>query len=326
MTTRPAIHLLAAASTCRPLLECLGVGTYRRIVELAQSAVGDAWEVAGDTALMHARVNVHRGGRRDDAERCRDLERALGDDRTRAIVALQGGAWFTRLIPGIDFDVLSRRRAPLHVFGFSELTTLVNIVAAYPAVRAWYHHDAGFLRPGDEGYRAAFAAFLRDVVGIAEGRGGGHPLTGRLVRGTLERSQTAVVVGGCLQVLLTLLGSRYAPCISPAGRWLALEEVYDDVYSIDRHLGHLKLAGAFEKCEGLLLGDFHTDDTAEHRDDLTGAVLELLRFHLPANRDVPVVAHCNFGHCHPAGTLPLNRPVTLSVTGRRSRPTVTIAG
>lgn len=317
--SKPVIHLLSIAGSCRPLLECLKVRSYGGVVELAQRAVGDAYEVTASTALMNPRFDEHRGGRRDDADRGHDLQQALAEDGTAAIVTLRGGAWVTRLLADVDFDVLSRRRSHLHVFGFSEMTTVVNIVSVYPRVTAWYHHDAGFLEPGDEGYRAAFGRYFTEIAGIVEGNGPARTVTGRLVQGRLPRRQGIVVVGGCLQVLPALLGTRFEHCIDTTGKWLALEEV-DDLYSIDRHLGHLKLAGALERCRGLLIGDVHFEDTGDRREDLTQGVLELLPYHLPADRETPVVAHCDFGHCRPAGSFPINRPITLArrTRGRRT--------
>jgi muramoyltetrapeptide carboxypeptidase LdcA involved in peptidoglycan recycling len=303
----PVIHLLAAASTCQPLLGCFKVRSYRRIVELAQQAVGPGYEVTGDTALMNPRFDERRGGRRD-------------------VVALRGGAWFTRLLPHLDFDVLGRRQRVVHVFGFSELTTLVNIAASHPQARGHYHHDVGYLEPGPDGWRAAFDSYLREIVEVIEGRPAGRPVTGRLVRGSLPRRQEIRVVGGCLQVLPALYGSRYEACLDTTGRWLALEECHDELFIIDRHLAHLKLAGAFERCAGLLLGDLRHEEFEGRADDMTDAVLALLAHHLPPGRGPAVVAHGNFVHCHPGGLLPLNRPLPMTRGTGDDRREVTITG
>lgn len=316
--SRPVLHLSPVAGRCRPLRDRLGLRTYRDLVRLAQASVGDGYEVVADLDLMRASPDPKRGGRRDDAARRADLQAALADDRVRAIVALRGGAWLCRLLPDLDFEVLRRRREPLALFGFSEFTGLVNIAACYPRVRAYYEHDLGHLLPGDGDYRAAFASFLRSIVGLVERRGCDRPVTGRLVRGKLPaRSSEVRVVGGCLPVLVTLLGSPFQRRIDPRGRWLALEDVDDFPGEIDRHLAQLKFAGMLRSCAGLLLGDFHVEHEGEGRDDQTAAVLELLKFHLP-DGGLPIVAHCNFGHCHPSGALPINRPVRLVREADRS--------
>jgi muramoyltetrapeptide carboxypeptidase LdcA involved in peptidoglycan recycling len=53
-------------------------------------------------------------------------------------------------------------------------------------------------------------------------------------------------------------------------------------------------------------------------------VLALLTYHLPPGRKPPVVAHGNFGHCHPAGLLPLNVPLTMTRGTGDDRRAVTI--
>ncbi len=312
--SRPVIHLLSVSGHCRPLLERLRFRSYSRILSFAQQVVGEGYQVTGNLALMNPWFDENRGGRRDDAERVADVNRVLADDHTVAVVALRGGAWLTRILPDVDFDALRARRRPLCIFGFSELTTLVNITAAYPAVRAFYDHDLGHLQPEAGDYRAAVASFLKDVVAIINERPSARPVRGILVRGAIPPQQRITVVGGNLTVLVALLGSAYDRCLDLRGKWLALEDIHNDPYGIDRHLAQLKLRGAFDACAGLLIGDFHLDDPEDEVENQTQAVLELLRFHIPCGRDIPIVAHCSFGHCHPAGSLPINRPVVLRRT------------
>lgn len=324
---KPVIHLCSIAGPSRALRDRLGVRTFRRMIDLAAEAVAPGYRVTGSTALLNPRFDERRGGRRDDDARREDLLRALADDAVRAIVAVRGGAWLTRILPEIDFDVLQRRTQPVWLFGFSEFTTLVNIVGAYPAARAYYDQDLGHLLPGAGDYRAAYVGFLRDLVEIIEGRSSARPLAGRLAQGSLPKRLRVRVVGGCLSVLVCLYGSRFQPCVDPRDRWLALEDAHDEPAETDRRLAQLKLAGVFETCGGLLLGDFHVGDDDEGREDQTAAVLSLLKFHLPRDRVVPIVAHCNFGHCHPVGPLPINRDVTLvRGAGPRAREVAIVEG
>ncbi len=77
----------------------------------------------------------------------------------------------------------------------------------------------------------------------------------------------------------------------------------------------LKLAGWFDRVAGVLVGDFRMMHA-----DTQPAVVELLRYHLPASRRVPVVTTRSFGHVWPMTPVLLNRPVRLASRGR----TVTI--
>lgn len=318
------IHLLAVSGHCRPLLKRLKCNSYARIRDLAQQAVGPRYEVTADTALMNPTMDEHRGGRTDDCRRGNVLNRLFADERVRAIVTLRGGAWLTRILAELNFGALGRRKSPLYMFGFSELTTLINISARYRRVRAYYDHDLGHLEPQDGTYRQALRSFLRDVIRIIEAGTSARRLTGTVVRQPDKIAQPIHVVGGCLTVLTTLLGTPFSKHIDTRGKWLALEDVHDEPLSIDRHLAQLKLAGAFKRCSGLLLGDFHMEDYQGECDDLTPAVLELLRYHLPSDRHIPIIAHCNFGHCHPAGPVPINRPLRLMPHGPKRERRVII--
>ena len=140
------------------------------------------------------------------------------------------------------------------------------------------------------------------------------PLRGELVLGRL-RSGTVRLVGGCLAVLPPLLASPLGRRLRPDGKWLILEDIREAPYRLDRHLAALKLAGWLDRAAGLLLGDFHM-----LHEDTQPAVVELLKFHLPAGGRTPVVTTRQFGHVWPLVPLPLNRPLALAVRGQ----TVTI--
>ncbi len=353
--SKPIIHLWSIAGSDRNIARQLGLRSTPQLVDLVQGTVGPDYKVTANVKLFEAKVDARRGGRSDDAARARDIERALANDHISAIVSVRGGAWLARVLPHVNFDVLKKRKTIVHVFGFSELTALINIVARYPKVHAHYDMGPGFalwgLRnyalanydelsrssgvrtrtksaraPDKSGFHSArgsgedvavfavgwakanfkreFAAFFLDVLEIIEGRGSKRTLQGRLVRGTLKQEQKIKVAGGCLSTLVTLFGSPHQKCLGAAGRWLAIEDIREDYYRIDRYLAQLKLAGVWERCAGLLIGDFHLD-----AEDQTDAILRLLKYHLPARRKIPIIAHCNFGHCFPMASMPINQPL-----------------
>ncbi|MFH0980011.1 MAG: LD-carboxypeptidase [Planctomycetota bacterium] len=323
---KPAIYLASVAGSCYELLESLGCASAADLVAFVQSAVGDGYRVEGDAALIEAETDG-RHGRSDDAERAKAIEGRLADDGTAAFVALRGGAWLTRTLGQIDFEVLKRRCRLIAMFGFSELTTLLNIASAYPQAFCLYDLGPAFIRDGlrdyarrhpdelteagaDQRFPQEFAAFFQDVRSILEGRGSRRSITGTLVAGASPGRVYTRFVGGNLAVLTTLLGTPYASALDPRGRWLALEDINESPERIDRRLAHLKLAGFFEHCAGLLIGDFHDQDR-DHQE----TVLELLRYHLVPERDLPIITTRDVGHVWPLAPLPLNWPVTLERVG-----------
>jgi len=328
---RRRIHLIAPAGALSPFLDQLAFDDSRQLVEFARSAVGPAYDVTADENILTAQEDEQRGGRTDDVARARDIEDALRHDETAAIVALRGGAWLTRILPRIDFAVLDERPHPVAMIGFSELTTLVNIVGSYAKGLGIYDLSPAFLTYGLRKYAANLpaseyvsdtlspadwaraqvkpetAAFFRRLVAMIEGRSEAKPIACSLVRGTLDDELEATFVGGNLTVLSTLVGSRYERCIDPTDRWIMIEDFNDKPERIDRFLAHFTLADFWNRCAGLLLGDFHLADR-----NLLDEVLAMLEYHLPDSRAFPVLTTDCIGHTWPMSPLPLHRPLRVS--------------
>lgn len=271
--------------------------------------------------LFDALEDQDRGGRRDDAARVRDVQNALDDPNTAAIVAAAGGAYFSRILPHLDFSPLARRRTLLWTLGFSEMTNFVNLVASYRGGRGLYWLCPNYLgwkiRPLSQA-RAAFAEFWRTLPRLLEGERPASAkhlplgnIEGRLARGR-ARSGSIRLAGGCLSVLVAMLAGPLGRRLEHDGAWLAIEDLQEPPYRIDRHLATLKLAGWFDRVAGVLVGAFHHDNQ-----DQQAAVLELLKYHLPPERSVPVVTTNSFGHVWPMVPLELNRPLRMTATGRR---------
>ncbi len=333
---RPRIHLIAPAASCRPFLQYALIPSAEALIGIVQDAVGDGYEVTGNPRLIDAEEDEDLDGRQDDAERAADIEEALADDRVAALIAIRGGAWLTRIIPRIDFAVLDARTRPVALFGFSEITTLVNIVGAHANARGVYDNSPAFLQyalrhfaltrgtdetlggqPGRVWARKMlmpeFSAFFQDAVAIIEGAGTSRPLTATLVRGELPDVLEATFVGGNLTVFLTLPASRFGALVSPAGHWLALEDYNEKPSRLDRMLAQLTLAGYWQRCDGVLLGDFHREEL-----DCSKAVLACLDRHLPQDRNVPVLTTKQFGHVWPMSPIPLHVRTTMARTDDRA--------
>lgn len=359
---QPRIHLIGPAGSCRPFIAALGVngaaGLIRLVSEFIHESSDRRYEVTGDGTLIEAGEDENHGGRRDDEARAADITRALADDDVAAILALRGGAWLTRVIPRIQFDVLESRTNPVAVLGFSELSTVVNIVGSSRSGVGVYDMSPAFLTFGLKRYfhtqvnvpdppfricgtpeleegesdddecggetprpvrtaeefvrrelRPQFREFLADVCRMIEGRGTSRGIEARLVRGRLAGRTEARFVGGNVCVMTTLLGTRWEHGIAPDGKWLVLEEINEKPERIDRFIARLTLAGYFERCAGVLLGDFH--NLANNH---TQATVELLDHHLPRDREVPVLVTRQVGHIWPVSPVLLHRPGSIERT------------
>ncbi|MBL8878905.1 MAG: LD-carboxypeptidase [Phycisphaerales bacterium] len=340
------MHFICHAGPMERDFARLGVSGAAEFLAFTRSCAPASLRLTANERFFSETEDESRGGRRDDAGRIADLQAAIDDPNCAAIVAARGGAYLTRILPYIDFSSLARRRRPLTVFGFSEITTLVNLVATYRGGRGLYWLCPNFLawkiKPLAAA-QAAIGAFWRRVaelllgpvaldsqdqqlnrteLGIGDSlnlasRAGRrrsytddavpiHDLSGAIALGRV-RPHTAPIIGGCLSVIAAVAGTPLFRRVRPDGAWLAIEDIHEAPYRIDRYLATLKLLGWFERLAGVLVGDFH----AEGMPDQRAAVVELLRFHLP-KRSPPVVITRDFGHVWPIVPVPIGVPLKIA--------------
>jgi muramoyltetrapeptide carboxypeptidase len=176
--------------------------------------------------------------------RLRDLHHAFADDEIRAIFSTRGGYGSNYLLEGLDLDLIAESAKPF--IGYSDLTApqlwlLDQIelpVFHGPMVSADFARENGVHLPS---LQAALGGKTYSV-GLAEGLRGLQP--GR-VRGTLY--------GGCLSMLVALLGTPYEP--QTEGKLLFLEDVNAKPYQVDRMLWQLAQAGKLDGVKGIVFGE-----------------------------------------------------------------------
>jgi len=319
MSRANRIHLIAHANPIGKDVGRFEFASLRAYLDHIRAHLPRRFRLTCAPRLLDPPPDAARAGRADDADRARDLQNALNDPQTVAIVAASGGAYFTRILPQVDFSPLARRERPLWAFGFSEMTSLVNLAASYRAGRGVYwlcpNYLAWKIRPARLA-RDAFGEFWRRLATALEtgdladlARLGVDGLEGEVVAGR-PVSGRARIIGGCLSVLGPLLCGPLGRRLRARDAWLLIEDINEADYRIDRHLAALKLAGWFEQAAGVLLADFHSG--AENQ---RGAVLELLRFHTP--RRLPIVATPTVGHVWPMALTRIGKSLPMRVRGRR---------
>jgi muramoyltetrapeptide carboxypeptidase len=176
--------------------------------------------------------------------RLRDLHHAFADDEVRAIFSTRGGYGSNYLLDALDLDMIAEGAKPL--FGYSDLTALqlwlldqIQLPAFHgPMVAADFSRDDGVHLPS---LQAALAG-QKYSVGAAEGL---RTLRAGRARGTLY--------GGCLSMLVALLGTPYEP--QTEGKLLFLEDVNAKPYQIDRMLWQLGHAGKLDGVRGIVFGE-----------------------------------------------------------------------
>jgi muramoyltetrapeptide carboxypeptidase len=227
-----------------------------------------------------------------DDERLSDFNAASRDPRIDAVWCLRGGYGAMRLLDGIDYEAW--RRTPKTLIGYSDVTALHAAIARRAELVTFHGPTA----------RAVLTAFSRDalVAAIAGNGGCGIAAEGRTL---VPGRASGPLVGGNLALLASLSGTEFAPRYD--GAILVLEDVSEAVYRIDRMLTQLRLAGALERCAGIVFGAF-----TEIPDEPNGArAIDVLLEEVARSLDVPCIVGAPVGHIDDQWTLPLGETFLL---------------
>jgi muramoyltetrapeptide carboxypeptidase len=176
--------------------------------------------------------------------RLRDLHHAFADDDVRAIFSTRGGYGSNYLLDALDLDLIAESAKPL--IGYSDLTAVhlwlldqIGLPAFHgPMLSADFAREDGVHLPS---LKSALAGQTYSV-GAAEGLRTLHPGRAR-----------GILYGGCLSILVALLGTPYEP--QTEGKLLFIEDVSTKPYQIDRMLWQLLEAGKLDKVRGIVFGE-----------------------------------------------------------------------
>lgn len=214
-------------------------------------------------------------------ERLADLHAACADDSIHILAAVRGGYGSNYLLAGLDLNLIAAHPEPF--FAYSDLCAVqlhlldrIGLPAFHgPMVAADFALDDGV-------HLASFQAALAGQpysVGPAEGLRTLKPGT---ARGTLY--------GGCLSILVSLLGTPWEPATE--GKLLFLEDVGAKPYQIDRMLWQLRAAGKLEGIRGIVFGEMLDCASPGAPADL----LEDVLLHFFRDTDIPIAIGLRSGH------------------------------
>jgi muramoyltetrapeptide carboxypeptidase len=161
-----------------------------------------------------------------------------------AIVCARGGFGSAQLLPYIENNL---RRAPKIFLGYSDITFLLIWLRQFCGMVTFHAPMAAMdlARGLSQASREHLWPLLQgDVSGWRVG-------LGDMIRPGMAEAD---MVGGCLSIVVTTLGTPYE--IRTEGKLLFLEDIGEKPYRIERMLTHLKMAGKLARPAGVLFGDF----------------------------------------------------------------------
>jgi muramoyltetrapeptide carboxypeptidase len=249
-----------------------------------------------------------------DENRIRQLVDALSDPNCSGILCVRGGFGSTRLLEKAQVGnwqnskllASEKMRSPISTFpppdshspkwliGYSDITALLW---NYDKLGIWGVHGpllTGLAGEPDWSANRLFDCVEGRPLQPLSGKGwGGGKVAGRLFPANLT-------------VASHLLGTPYQPDLT--GVILALEDVSEAPYRVDRMLTQWRMAGVFAGVRGIALGRFSRCEIDANIPSFN--IEEVLRDRL-GDLKIPVVSDLPFGHDGVNAALPVGIEVTL---------------
>jgi muramoyltetrapeptide carboxypeptidase len=238
----------------------------------------------------------------DPARRAAELSSAMLDPEVDGIICARGGYGAMHLIDSLPWQSFAAR--PKWLIGFSDVTSLHVVCNA--------HGICSLHAPNVTGLGRSITALERlDLIDALEALPP-RPWTDLEVVHPGPRGPTAhgPLVGGNLALVASMAAANRLAI--PKGAILALEDVTERPYRLDRMLTSLVLGGHLARLSALVLGGFTQCDPGP--DGVTASAV--LRS-LTASLAVPVVGSAPFGHGSPNCAFVLGASATLEGTTLR---------
>ncbi len=241
-----------------------------------------------------------------DEVRAYDINQMFADDSIKAVFCLRGGYGATRIMHLLDYSLI--RQKPKIFLGYSDITafhlafySLCDLVTFHgPMVSSNmvddfdYYTQSSLERalqmPSFSVFHNPEGCYYQTIVpGIAKGP----------------------VIGGCLSLLSSSIGTFYQPNFE--GTILFIEEIEETIPRCDRMMSHLRNSGILSQVNGILLGNFmNCTNPYEPSYNIYDFFCDFFN-----DYDKPVLWGIHSGHEKPMGTIPFGEICTMNTFTNR---------
>ncbi len=224
-----------------------------------------------------------------DRARADDVNAMFSDGDVKGIFVARGGYGAARILAFLDWASIAQN--PKVLVGLSDTTALQLAIFARTGLVTF----SGFLLCSDvtaDGVDQETEQALWEAVCSHRFEGVGlTPLRGGEVNGP--------IVGGCLSLVASLVGTRFFPKLD--GAVLVLEDVNEPPYRVDRMLNQLAMAGVFDRVAGVVFGEFVD---CEPEREIEGRIEDVMDDFV-ARVSCPVFCGLPYGHGKARRVLPI---------------------
>ena len=224
--------------------------------------------------------------------RIEDLHEAFSRKDIKGIFCVKGGYSASQLLDKIDYELIKNN--PKVFVGYSDVTNL-HIVFNQKCNLGTYHGPmvkSNMINDFNDYTKSSFFKALEKQEWKYE-EPENMPLS-ILTKGNASSNIVrGVLTGGNLAIIVTTLGTQYE--IDTKGKILFLEDVDEEIGSLNRMLTHLKYAGKFSDCKAVVFGNFAACKNTYTKENQHYELIELLK-NFFADYDKPVIYGMESGH------------------------------
>ncbi len=214
-----------------------------------------------------------------DEQRAADLQEAINDVQTKAIICARGGYGTIRTIEKIDFSPLLKN--PKWLVGFSDVTVLHSILNKLGLASIHGAMPAFFLEN-----KKPTRSFFSLMELLSTGKSQVETMTNSLNRAGVCSGE---LVGGNLSLLYSLQGTPWQ--IDTSGKILMIEDLSEYLYHLDRMMQNFRLTGQLKNLAGLVVAAF--SEMQDNESPFGKSAYEIIQdavkdYHFPVCFDFPV--------------------------------------
>ncbi|WP_332774915.1 LD-carboxypeptidase [Polaromonas sp.] len=274
-----------------------------------------------EVEVDEAALASHQRFAGDDETRLAAIHRAAASGADVALIS-RGGYGLTRILPEINYKAVAKAISKGTQFvGLSDFTAFQSALLAKTGAVTWagpaLGEDFGVEGTPDDIMEACF-----DDLITGQGEGAGWQLPKNAINSVANSPnktgatghfsiKNAVLWGGNLSVLASLVGTPYLPAVK--GGILFLEDVNEHPYRVERMLAQLLHAGVLAQQKAVVLGQFTNYKLVPHDKGFKlAAVVAWLQSRVKAR----VLTGLPYGHVATKVLLPVGAPIALAVEGR----------
>jgi len=279
---RPA-DTVGIVSTSSPVTP-QAVANMRRYFEDRGYAVKVAPHVLAEFGFMAGTPQV----------RADDFNAMLRDPDVRMLVTAMGGAGAVHLVPLIDYAALAAD--PKIIAGLSNPAVLLNAVSSTAGVPTFHGPNGmefGGIVPLTPFTEANFWPLVSQELALPYA----FPVGGELRVLRAGPNAEGRLFGGHLRTIQALIGTPWMPHWDEA--ILFVEEYEVELFRTDAMLAHFRLAGIFDRINGLIVG------RPERCDAVQAETLDEIVLRNCAGYAFPVVSNLPLGHTTEIVTVPI---------------------